>query len=327
MARLAAERDGRAELEFPAEVLARASEDNVKSLLASEEQLFRARSTTRQSQKDLLNSQIAQLTQEIAGLDAQVDSKAKQLDLIQGELGGVQDLYDKRLVPLTRLTSLQRDAARIDGERGQLVSSIAETKAKIEASKLQIVRIDQDFRADVVKEINEAQGKEAELVERGIAARDLLDRIEIRAPTSGTVNQLSIHTIGGVIKGGETIMEVVPDADDLQIEARVDPKDIDHVKTGQKAFVRLTAFNQRTTPQLKGSVNYVSADTGRDQQSNKTFYTVRIVLPEEERRRLSGQQLVPGMPTEVFMQTGSRTMLSYLFEPITDQLRRAFVEQ
>ena len=99
------------------------------------------------------------------------------------------------------------------------------------------------------------------------------------------------------------------------------------MKTGQKAFVRLTAFNQRTTPQLKGSVNYVSADTGRDQQSNKTFYTVRIVLPEEERRRLSGQQLVPGMPTEVFMQTGSRTMLSYLFEPITDQLRRAFVEQ
>jgi len=327
MARLVAERDGRAQIEFPAELLTRASEDNVMSLLASEEQLFRARSGTRQSQKDLLTSQIAQLSQEISGLEAQVDSKAKQLDLIQGELGGVQDLYDKRLVPLTRLTSLQRDAARIDGERGQLVSSIAETKAKIDSSKLQMVRIDQDFRAEVVKDLNEAQGKEGELVERSIAARDQLDRIEIHAPTSGTVNQLSIHTIGGVIKGGETIMEIVPDADDLQIEARVDPKDIDHVKTGQKAFVRLTAFNQRTTPQLKGSVDYVSADTGHDQQSNKAFYTVRIVLPEEERRRLSGQQLVPGMPTEVFMQTGSRTMLSYLFEPITDQLRRAFVEQ
>jgi HlyD family secretion protein len=256
-----------------------------------------------------------------------VDSKTRQLDLIQGELGGVQDLYDKRLVPLTRLTSLQRDAARIDGERGQLVSSIAETKAKIDTAKLQMVRVDQDFRAEVVKDLNEAQGKEAELVERSIAGRDQLDRIEIRAPTSGTINQLAVHTVGGVIKGGETIMEIVPDADDLQIEARVDPKDIDHVKTGQKAFVRLTAFNQRTTPQLKGSVNYVSADTGHDQQSNKPFYTVRIVLPEEERRRLSGQQLVPGMPTEVFMQTGSRTMLSYLFEPIADQLRRAFVEQ
>jgi HlyD family secretion protein len=327
MARLAAERDGKPQIEFPAELLTRAGEDNVMSLLASEEQLFRARSSTRQSQKDLLNSQMAQLSQEISGLDAQVDSKAKQLDLIQGEQSGVQDLYDKRLVPLTRLTSLQRDAARIDGERGQLVSSIAETKAKIDTSKLQMLRVDQDFRAEVVKDLNEAQGKEAELVERGIAARDQLDRIEIRAPTSGTVNQLSIHTIGGVIKAGETIMEIVPDTDDLQIEARVDPKDIDHVRTGQTAFVRLTAFNQRTTPQLKGSVSYVSADTGHDQQSNKPFYTVRIVLPEEERRRLSGQQLVPGMPSEVSMQTGSRTMLSYLSEPITDQLRRAFVEQ
>ncbi|HLG80080.1 MAG TPA: HlyD family type I secretion periplasmic adaptor subunit [Bradyrhizobium sp.] len=326
MARLSAERDGKPQIEFPAELLTRASEDNVMSLLASEEQLFRARATTRQSQRDLLNSQIAQLTQEISGLDAQVDSKAKQLDLIQGEQSGVQDLYDKRLVPLTRLTSLQRDAARIDGERGQLTSSIAETRAKIDTAKLQIVRIDQDFRAEVVKDLNEAQSKEAELVEHSIAARDQLDRIEIRAPTSGTVNQLSVHTVGGVIKGGETIMEIVPDTDDLQIEARVDPKDIDHVKTGQQAFVRLTAFNQRTTPQLKGSVNYVSADTGHDQQSNKPFYTVRVVLPEEERRRLSGQQLVPGMPTEVFMQTGSRTMLSYIFEPITDQLRRAFVE-
>jgi HlyD family secretion protein len=327
MARLTAERDGKPQIEFPAELLTRASEDDVVSLLASEEQLFTARSTTRQSQKDLLTSQIAQLTQQISGLDAQVESKAKELELIQGELSGVQDLYDKRLVPLTRLTSLQRDAARIDGERGQLVSSIAETKGKIDQSKLQIVRIDQDFRAEVVKDLNEAQGKEAELVERGIAARDQLDRIEIRAPTSGTVNQLAIHTIGGVIKAGETIMQIVPDTDDLQIEAQVDPKDIDHVKTGQTAFVKLTAFNQRTTPQLKGSVTYVSADTGHDQQSNKSFYTVRIVLPEEERRRLSGQQLVPGMPSEVSMQTGSRTMLSYLFEPITDQLRRAFVEQ
>jgi len=327
MARLTAERDGKPQIEFPAELLSRATEDDVVSLLASEEQLFTARATTRQSQKDLLTSQIAQLTQQISGLDAQVESKAKELELIQGELAGVQDLYDKRLVPLTRLTSLQRDAARLDGERGQLVSSIAETKGKIDSSKLQIVRIDQDFRAEVVKDLNEAQGKEAELVERGIAARDQLDRIEIRAPTSGTVNQLAIHTIGGVIKAGETIMQIVPDTDDLQIEAQVDPKDIDHVRTGQTAFVKLTAFNQRTTPQLKGSVTYVSADTGHDQQSNKSFYTVRIVLPEEERRRLSGQQLVPGMPSEVSMQTGSRTMLSYLFEPITDQLRRAFVEQ
>jgi membrane fusion protein, type I secretion system len=326
MARLIAERDGADEIEFPAELSARSGDDDVKKLLASEVSLFKARFGARQSQKDLLQSQAAQLTQQITGLESQLDAKAKQMDLIHGELPGVQDLYDKHLVPLSRLTTLQRESAQIDGERGQLTSAVAETKSKIDASQLQIVRIDQDFRSEVVKDLNEAQAKEAELAQHSVAARDQLDRIEIRAPTAGVVNQLSVHTIGGVIKTGETVMEIVPDADDLQIEAQVQPKDIDHVRSGQQAFVRFAAFNQRTTPQLKGTVSYVSADTSHDQKTNAPSFTVRVVLPEEERRRLNGQQLVPGMPAEVFMQTGSRTMMSYLFEPITDQMRRAFVE-
>jgi HlyD family secretion protein len=327
MARLIAERDGFAEIQFPAELLSRAGNDDIKSLMDSEVSLFKARAGARQSQKDLLQSQIGQLSQQISGFESQLDSKARQSELIKGELTGVQDLYDKRLVPLTRLTTLQREAAQIDGEHGQMTSSIAETKSKIDSSQLSIVRIDQDFRAEVVKDLNEAQAKEAELAEHSIAARDQLDRIEIRAPTSGVVNQLSIHTIGGVVKAGETIMEIVPDSDDLQVEARVQPNDIDHVKTGQQAFVRFSAFNSRTTPQLKGTVSYVSADTGHDAETHTAFFTVRVVLPEEERRKLNGQQLVAGMPAEVFMQTGSRTMMNYLFEPITDQLRRAFVEQ
>jgi HlyD family secretion protein len=122
-------------------------------------------------------------------------------------------------------------------------------------------------------------------------------------------------------------MEVVPDLDDLQIEARLQPNDIDHVRMGQTAFVRFSAFNQRVTPQLNGTVSYVSPDTSRDAQTNTSYFTVRISLSEQERRRLAGLQLVPGMPAEVFMQTGSRTMMSYLFKPIADQMRRAFVEQ
>jgi HlyD family secretion protein len=306
---------------------ARAGGDTVKTLLASEEALFKARANARRSQIDLLQSRISQLGEEIAGLDAQVDSKSKQLELIAGELSGVQDLYDKRLVPLTRLTSLQRESARIEGERGQLMSAIAETKSKIGEAQLQIVRIDQDFRTDVVKELGETQGKEAELVERGVAAKDLLDRIEIRAPTSGVIHQLSAHTIGGVIRAGDAIMEIVPDSDDLQIEARLQPTDIDQVRVGQKAFVRFSAFNQRTTPQLNGVVSYVSADTSHDQQTNASYFTVRLTLAEDERHRLAGLQLVSGMPAEVFMQTGSRTMMSYLLKPITDQLQRAFVER
>ncbi|MGA2996895.1 HlyD family type I secretion periplasmic adaptor subunit [Bradyrhizobium sp.] len=327
IARLVAERDGLARIEVPVELASRSGNETVKSLLASEDSLFKARFTARQSQKDLLQGRVAQLTEEIVGLEAQLDSKARQLELIAGELTGVQELYDKHLVPLTRLTTLQRESARIEGERGQIVSSIAETKSKIGETQLQMVRADQDFRTDVVKELGEAQGKEAELVERSVSARDLLDRIEIHAPVAGVVHQLAAHTIGGVIRAGDTIMEIVPDTEDLQIEARLQPKDIDQVRTGQSAFVRFSAFNQRVTPQLTGSVSYVSADTSRDQQTNAPYFTVRVVLSDQERRRLAGQQLVPGMPAEIFMQTRSRTMMSYLFKPIADQMRRAFVEQ
>ncbi len=327
IARLTAERDGLARIEIPAGLASRSGDETVKSLLASEESLFKARSSARKSQKDLLQSRIAQLTEEITGLEAQLDSKGKQLELIAGELTGVQELYDKHLVPLARLTALQRESARIDGERGQLVSAIAETKSKIGEAQLQIVRMDQDFRTDVVKELGDAQGKEAELVERSVAARDLLDRIEIHAPVSGIVHQLAAHTIGGVIRAGDTIMEIVPDTENLQVEARLQPKDIDQVRTGQPAFVRFSAFNQRVTPQLTGTVSYVSADTSHDQQTNASYFTVRVVLSDQERRRLAGQQLVPGMPAEVFMRTRSRTMMSYLFKPIADQMRRAFVEQ
>ena len=327
IARLIAERDGQPKPAIPPELSTRLEDANVKTLLASEAALFRARVTARESQKELLQSKVSQLGEEIIGLDAQVVSKAKQLELITGELTGVQDLFDKRLVPLARLTTLQRESARIEGERGQLLSTIAETKAKVDEAKLQMVRLDQDVRTEVVKDLGEAQGKEAELSERAVAARDVLERIEMRAPTSGVIHQLAAHTIGGVVRAGDTIMEVVPDSDDLQIEARLQPNDIDQVRKGQQAFVRFSAFNQRVTPQLIGQVSFVSADTTKDQQSGTSYFTVRIMLPEEERRRLAGLQLSSGMPAEVFMQTGSRTMLSYLFKPILDQFQRAFVER
>ena len=327
IARLSAERDGLGQPEFPAALMARSGEDNVRGLLVSETSLFKARFTGRKSQKELLQHRISQLGESNNGLDAQISSKTKQLELISGELTGVQELYDKRLVPLTRLTTLQRETARIEGERGQLVFALAETKSKIGEAELQIARLDQDFRTEVVKELGETQGKEAELVERGVAARDLLDRIEIRAPTAGVVHQLSAHTVGGVIRAGDAIMVIVPDSDELQIEARLQPHDVDQVRTGQTAFVRFSAFNQRVTPQLTGMVSYVSADTTRDQQTNASYFAVRIALSDDERRRLAGLQLVPGMPAEVFMQTGSRTMMSYLLKPITDQFQRAFVER
>jgi HlyD family secretion protein len=208
-----------------------------------------------------------------------------------------------------------------------LTSAIAETKSKIGEAQLQTVKLDQDFRTEVVKELGDMLGKEAELVQKGVSARDIIDRIDIRAPTSGLVHQLVAHTIGGVIRAGDPIMEIVPDSDDLLIEAHVDPKDIDQVRKDQKAFIKFAGFNSRTTPQLTGVVSFVSADTSKEQQVPTPFFTVRVTLPEEERRLLAGENLVSGMQAEVFLQTGSRTMMNYLLKPILEQLGRAFVER
>ena len=327
IARLVAERDGLDEPTMPRELTGQSGNDDAKARFASEKSLFKARATARQNQKELLQSRVAQLGEQIGGLDAQIKSNASQLELISGELQGVQSLYEKRLVPVTRLNTLQRESARLDGERGQLQSAIAETKSKIGEAQLQMIRVDQDFRSDVIKDLREAEGKQAELAERRVAALDQLNRIDIRATTSGIVHQLTIHTVGGVIGAGEVVMEIVPDSDDLQVEAKLAPNDIDQVKIGQTTLVRFSAFNQRTTPQLSGVVSYISADLSHDQQGNTSYYTVRVTLPEEEHRRLAGLQLVSGMPAEIFVQTGSRTMMSYLLKPITDQLRRAFNER
>jgi HlyD family secretion protein len=327
IARLVAERDGLDEPKMPADMLERSgTDDDINTRFASERSLFKARATTRQSQKELLQSRIAQLGEQIGGLNAQTKSNASQLELIAGELEGVQTLFDKRLAPITRLNSLQRDSARLEGERGQLQSTIAETKSKIGEAQLQMLRVDQDFRADVIKDLREAEGKEAELAERRVAAQDQLNRIDIRAPTSGIVHQLALHTVGGVISAGQIVMEVVPDSDELLVEAHLPPNDIDQVKVGQATLVHFSALN-RTAPQLSGVVSYVSADLSHEPQGNTPYYTVRVTLPEEERRRIDGQQLISGMPAEIFVQTGSRTMMSYLLKPIREQLGRAFNER
>ena len=325
--RLTAERDGHDGPASFGEAALEKREKGAEQLLTLENSLFKARADARKSQKELLRNRIDQLNEEITGLDAQIKSKRTQFELIGQELEGVQALYDKHLTPLTRLTSLQREAARLDGERGQLVSTIAETRAKISESELQLLKLDQDFRAEVMKDLREAQDKEAELAERVVAAKDQLNHIDLRAPTAGVIHQLSVHTIGGVVTPAEVLMVIVPEADELQIDARLPANDIDQVYKGQNTLVRFSAFNQRTTPELSGVVSHVSADTTKDAQSNATYYTVRISLAGNELARLGGRQLVSGMPAEVFVQTGSRTMMSYLFKPINDQLHRMFRER
>ena len=324
LARLEAERDNVDAIVFPAELLARAGDPELARSMTGERNLFEFRKSARAGQKAQLRERIAQLKEEIQGLTGQVAAKKRETELIGQELEGVRDLWRKNLVQIQRVTALERDAARLEGERGQLIASTAQAKGKISEIELQILQIDQDLRSEVAKDLREVQGKIAELVERKVAAEDQLKRIDIRAPQNGMVHQSTVHTVGGVITPGEAIMLIVPEADALTVEAKLAPQDIDQVRVGQTAALRFSAFSQRTTPELDGVVSRVSADLTTDQRTGAAYYVVRITLSESELARLEGLRLVPGMPVEAFIRTGERTVLSYVMKPFTDQITRAF---
>ena len=246
---------------------------------------------------------------------------------MQQELEGVRSLWSKGLVQFNRVTSLERDRARLEGERGQLIASVAQSKGKIAETRIQILQIDQDMRTEVGKDLADIRGKTAELVEKRVAAEDQLKRVDIRAPQDGMVHQLDVHTVGGVVSAGQQIMLIVPGADKLIVEAKVQPQDIDQVRIGQAAVMRFSNFNTRTTPEVNGEITLVSADVTQDQRTGLSFYTVRIAVPPEELARLQGPKLIPGMPVEVHIQTTIRTVASYLVRPFQDQIAKAFREK
>lgn len=326
-ARLEAERDGLQAVVFPATLLDRMGEAELSGLLEGEQRLFANRREARSGQKAQLQERVAQLEEQIEGLTLQASAKADEIKLIQDELTGVQELWKKNLVPITRVTALKREETRLRGERGQLISNVAQAKGRISETALQILQIEQDLRSEVSKELREVQAKVAELVERKVAAQDQLKRIEIRAPQDGIVHQSVVHTVGGVITAGDPLMLIMPEADELSIEVKVSPQDIDQLQPGQETMLRLSAFNQRTTPELKGRVSLIAADLVTDQRLGAQYYPVRIAFADGERERLGAAKLVPGMPVEGFIQTGYRTVLSYLTKPLTDHLTKAFREE
>jgi HlyD family secretion protein len=308
-----AERDGLDEVVFPSAMQGRRSEPDIERLMAGESRLFTIRKNARDGQK-------AQMIEEISGIEMQRDSRVAQSELVQKELIGVNDLWKKNLVPYARVTTLEREAARLEGERGQLISQIAQTRQKI-------VQVDADMRAETGKDLGEIRGKISELLERKIAAEDQLKRVYIKAPQDGVVNQSSVHTVGGVVSPGEQLMLVVPENEALVVETRVQPQDIDQIWVGQRAVLKFTAFNQRTTPEINGTVDVRSADVTQDPKTGASYYTIRITVPSDEIGRLNGLKLMAGMPVEAFVQTGERTMASYLMRPLHDQLARAFAEK
>ncbi|PVE26132.1 HlyD family type I secretion periplasmic adaptor subunit [Microvirga sp. KLBC 81] len=325
-ARLEAERDGASEIKMPPEFANRLNDPAVQKIMSSERTLFDARRATRDAQKDQLKKRIAQSQDEIKGLRAQQEAKAREAALITEELKGVRELYQKNLVQLPRLNALERDAASIEGQRGQLIASVAQAESRIAETSFQIIQIDEQMRAEAMQELREMQSKIAEYTERRVAAEDQLKRIDIRAPSDGYVHQLNVHTIGGVISPAEPVMLIVPTNEKLELEAKVLPNEIDQVKIGQKATVKVHASNARNMPDLHGTVSRISADVSRDQQTGATFYTIRVELPQDEIKRLENLHLIAGMQAEVFVEVNERTPLEYFFKPMKDQIARAFRE-
>jgi HlyD family secretion protein len=326
-ARLEAEQRGRDKVVFPPELLQQKDDPDAQEVMASEAKLFEVRTNGRTGQKAQLRERVTQLREEISGLEAQEKSKDLEIALVEKELVGVKSLYDQHLVQLTRLTTLQRDSARLAGERAQYVSAIAQAKGKITETELQVIQVDKDMVSEVSKDLRETNDKIGEFVERKVTAEDQLRRTDIRAPQDGMVLQSTVHTVGGVVTAGDALMLIVPQGDDLQVEAKVNPQDIDKLQIGQKTLLRMSAFNQRTTPELNGVVTRLSPDVSTDQRTGQTYYTIRVSMPPEEVARLGDVKLIPGMPVEAFVQTGDRTMLSYLVKPLSDQLMRAFREK
>jgi HlyD family secretion protein len=326
-ARLEAEQQGRDKIVFPKALSDRADDPEVRDVMASEAKLFEVRVNGRAGQKAQLRERVTQLNEEIEGLRAQEVAKDKEIELVQKELVGVRQLFDQHLVQLTRLTTLERDAARLAGERAQYIAARAQAKGKITETELQIIQVDKDMLAEVSKDLRETNDKIGEFVERKVTAEDQLRRIDIRAPQDGMVLQSTVHTVGGVITAGDAIMMIVPQADALSVEAKVNPQDIDKLQTGQKTLLRLSAFNQRTTPEINGVVTRISADVTTDQRTGQSYYTIRVSMPPDEVKRLGDVKIIPGMPVEAFVQTGDRTMLSYLMKPLSDQFMRSFREK
>ncbi len=323
-ARLIAERDDAETVVFPPG-FAEESEDAAR-VAAGERRLFAAKRTALAGQKSQLKERVGQIHKEIEGLTAQMGAKSQELKLIRQEQQRVADMHARKLVPETRLLSINRDVIRIEGEHGALMAQVARLGGQIHETELQLLQLDHVTQTEAQKELREVEARIAELSERAVAADDLLKRVDVRAPQSGVVHDLAVHTVGGVIGPGETIMFIVPNDDVLAIEVRVPPTDIDQVGLGQACVLRFPAFNQRTTPELAGTVSRVAADLTREVQTGFTYYLARISVPTDELAKLKELRLLPGMPVESYIETGDRTVLSYLMKPFKDQFTRAFRE-
>ena len=324
--RLEAQRDGATDLALSETIKSRSAEPGIAEIIAGQKRLLTSIEETVTSKKNQLKEQIGQLTDQIGGIESQMSSGKRQLDLIKEETDGLRKLQAQGLVPASRVMSMDRETARIDGEQGQLQASKSGAEAKIGETKLQMIQVDEELRNQALTELRDADSKISELEGRRIASESRLAHMSIKAPITGTIYQLNIHTEGGVVAPGETLMMIVPQGDDLVLLAQVAPNDISHVHVGQPAHIRFNAFNARVTPEIAAEVSQVAADTTRADAQSPPYYAIRLTISAKELEKLGDNKLKPGMSAEAFIQTESRSPFSYLVKPLMDQFSHAMRE-
>jgi HlyD family type I secretion membrane fusion protein len=325
--RLEAERDNVDKIDFPADLLSRKSDPKVFEALRGEQNTFDTHRATLAKQQAIYNQRIDENKRIVAGLVNQQTSVDQQSDLIQQETTSVQSLYDKGLSTLPRLLQLKREAADLTGQHGQVVEKMAQVNLDSGEDELQIVNLRNQFLNDVVKDLRDVQTKRFEALDRLHAAKDVESRMRMTAPVAGKVVSLAVHTRGAVIRPGDTVMEIVPINDQLNIEAHVRPEDADEVHIGMVSKVNLGAYKQRRLPMITGTVTNVSADRLTDQKTGQPYFNVVVAVDLAQLKDYPDIKLIPGMPVDVSMQTGSRTALEYFIEPITSVFRRGMRER
>lgn len=326
-ARLDAEALNRSEIAFPEALLAHRDDPEVARLMETESTIFRAHLDEIASQTKILEQRDAQLTEEVKGLQGQIAAEARQISLIGNEIADVTQLLNKGLAQKPRLSQLQRGAAELEGQRSQNVALIARARQNMGDTQLRIVDLTVSRVNDAVETLGDTQKDLFDLGQQMQAAKDVLDRMEIRAPQDGIIVNLAIHTIGGVISQGASLMEIVPTLDKLVVEAHVEVTDIDKVRPDLPAQIRLLAYSQRTTPSLDGRVVWVSADRIDDDKTRTAYYTARVEVDQAQLAALTDVRLYPGMPVDVMIETGKRTMFQYLVAPFERTFAHAMREK
>ena len=322
-ARLISERDGLSKVEYPAALAL--STANAAQEVDAQNQLFEARLDSNEGRMQILEQRVTQLQNQVRGMEALQATKEALANSFAEELQDTQKLLEQGFSEKTRLREAERSFASFSGEAAELTANIAATRVQIGETDLQILQLKSDFHNEVVSELSEVQTSLKDASERLTALRDVVSRTSITAPDAGIVNGMRVHTVGGVISPGSPIAEIVPGNDELVIQASVSPVDIDRVSEGQEARIRFSTFGSRA-PTFFGTLINLSADAMANESTGASFYLARIELSTDSQEELGDLVLMPGMPAEVFINTGSRTFLQYLFKPLSNAVARSFNE-